>query len=65
MTTGIVGDLDMADARLVRPIDVGQFAFHPLRVVDVVLQIRIRMGDFIQHAEHLGRRIERKTRNIA
>ncbi len=65
MAPGIVSNLDMTDAFEVGPQDAGELAFHPLRVIDVVLQIDVGVPDLIQYRENLGRRIQREPRDVA
>src|SRR5207302_5478144 len=55
VAAGIVGELQMRDLRQT-PLDrVCELAFHPLHVIDVVLQVQIARADVAHHIERLPR----------
>src|SRR5215831_843297 len=49
----IVGELDMSDTRQVFLRSVGEFAFHALRVIDVVLDEGVVGADLVEDAHGL------------
>ena len=65
MTARIIGNLDMTDTRQILLQNTRQLTFHSLGMVNVVLQISIRMRHLVENAEHLGRRIQEKPRHVA
>jgi len=64
MTSGIVGNLYVADPRQVCFQEVGQVTFHPLGMINVVLEVGVGVPDFIEHFEHVLSRVQRKAGNI-
>ena len=64
MSPRIVSNLNMANPPQIGMQNVGQFAFHALGVIDVILQIGIRMPDFVEYFEYFGSGIQGKADHI-
>ena len=64
MATRVVGQLDVSNAAQVTLQRCGQVTFHALGMVDVVLDIGVVRGDFIQYFERLEGSMQVEARNV-
>src|SRR6266446_6816671 len=60
----IVGELQMRNLRQMRLDRIRELAFHPLHMIDIVLQVQIVRADVADHIERLSRARQPETRNV-
>ncbi len=64
VTPGVVGQLDVGDARQVLLHRRGQLAFHALHVIDVVLQEQVVAAHLVHKGQRLRRAVQVKAGNV-
>ena len=60
----IVGQLKVSDPRQEAFNGIGQFAFHALHMIDVVLQFEIGRADLIEERDGLRGAVQEEARNV-